>query len=181
MARDIEEFLRKAAERRLQQKGGGPQKRHPQQPPPSPSPAQPPQDPYVIEAVEAEVVEAPPVRQTTQPPTKKPPRKSSIRSQSVADHVESHIDTSQIAQHAAELGSNIANVREKVDARIHQRLDSDLSKLDDRPTVTDDPTPAIFGARNTSAADELHRLLQNPKSVGQAILIAEILKRPEFD
>lgn len=178
MARDIEEFLRKAAERRQQQKGGAPQPQPPQPPPRR----QPPraQEPIIIEAVDADIVEARPARRPIQS-QKKPPKQSSIRNQSVADHVKSHINTSDIAEHAASLGERISSVHDKVDARIHKRLDRDLTAIDDKPSVTDAPRKEIFGARNADAAAELYQMLQNPRSVGQAILVAEILKRPNFD
>ena len=178
MARDIEEFLRKAAERRQQQKGGGaPQQ--PKQAPPQQPRRQPPraQEPLIIDAVEPDVVQARPVNR---PPVSQPRKRSSIRNQSVADHVESHIDTSGIAEHASSLGERISSVHDQVDARISQRLDRDLTAIDDKPTVTDDPSPVIFGKRTAIAAAELHKMLQDPKSVGQAILVAEILKRPKF-
>jgi hypothetical protein len=181
MARDIEEFLRKAAERR-QQKGGAPQQQQPRQAKPPPQqqpPRQPPrpEEPMIIEAVEADIVEARPARRSVQSPPQKPPKRSSIRNQSVADHVQSHIDTSGIAEHASSLGERISSVHDQVDARIHERLDRDLTAIDDKPSVTEAPRKKIFGATNADKAAELHELLQNPKSVGQAILIAEILKR----
>ncbi len=173
MARDIEEFLRKAAERRQQQKGGAPQQPPRRQP-------QPAQKPMIIDAVEADIVEARPARRPAPRPPKKPRKKSSIRTQSVGDHVQSHIDTSAIAEHASSLGERISSVHDQTDIRVHQRLDHDLTAIDDKPSVTEAPRPAILGARNSNAADELRQLLGNPKSIGQAILIAEILKRPDI-
>lgn len=184
MARDIEEFLRKAAERRQQQKGGGgkqPQQRPPQQQPPRRRPVA--QEPVIIDEVQAEIVQ--PARRPAPPrqrPAQSPPRKkSSIREQSVSDHVKSHIDTSSIGNHADQLGERISSVHDKVDARIHQRLDRDLSRIDDTPSVTDAPRKVIFGKRTDAAAAEIREMLSNPKSVGHAILIAEILKRPDLN
>ena len=174
MARDIEEFLRKAAQRRQQQKGGGP----PPQPPPRRQVAQ---EPMIIEAVDAEVVEprrpaGRPVQQPKQPARKK----HSLRTGSVSEHVESHLDTSSIGEHAENLGDRIAGVHDQVESRIRQRLDHDLTALDDTKSITDKPSAAIFGARSTGAADALRKMLGNPKTVGQAILVAEILKRPDI-
>lgn len=180
MARDIEEFLRKAAERRKQQAGGGGNKPAQPQPPrqqPAPqqrAPQQPPrQKPRVVEA---EVVQA-----SRRPAPAQPPRKiSNLRNESVADHVKSHINTSSIASHAEQLGDRISSVHDEVDARIHRSLDRDLTEIDDTPSVTDAPRPAIFGKRSTLAADEIRKMLSDPRSVGQAILVSEILKRPNF-
>lgn len=173
MARDIEDFLRRAAERRQQKAGGGAPT-----PPPKEKPRQPvqrrPIEPRAAEPVEAKIVEPRPVQ-------KRRPVKTSIRSGSVADHVQSHLDTSSIAEHAEQLGDRIANVYEQADTRVHEHLDHNLSKLDDRPTVTGQAAPAIFGANSSNLAGELREVLSNPKTIGRAILIAEILKRPDFD
>jgi hypothetical protein len=59
-------------------------------------------------------------------------------------------------------------------------LDHNVGKIDDTETVTDDPSPEIVGRQDKSAANKLRKLLADPKSVGQAIILAEILKRPEF-
>ena len=170
MARDIEEFLRKAAERRQQQKAGGtpapqqpPQARQPQRPAPAPAKARPlpsraPVEPVVV-IEEAEIVEEP--RLT-------PKFKSSI-------------DTSSVSSHADALGKGIKSVHERVEADVHQHLDHNVGKIDDTETITDDPSPKIFGAKSMAATNELRKLLASKKSVGQAIILAEILKRPDFD
>ncbi len=177
MARDIEEFLRKAAERRQQQKAGG-QQPPPKQPPRQQPPRQQqprPQEPLIIDDVEI-------VKRRPPKPTQRqiPKKQSNIRNESVADHVKSHIDTSSIGRHADRLGDRIASVHDQVDQRIHRRLDRDLTEIDDRPTITDDPSPEIFGKRKSLVAGDIRKLLQDPKSVGQAILVAEILKRRDF-
>jgi DNA primase len=181
MARDIEEFLRKAAERRQQQKGGQqppPKQPSRQQPPRRQQPAQQrPQQPIIIEDVE--VVQSRPVSQP-KPPRQQLRKQPNIRNESVADHVKSHIDTSSIARHAENLGDRIVSVHDEVDKRIHKRLDHDITVIDDTPTITDNPSPAIFGKRTSLVAGDIRELLQDPKSVGQAILVAEILKRPNF-
>ncbi len=182
MARDIEEFLRKAAERRKQQKSGDTPK---QQPPRQ----QPPRRQEPIEEVQAELVRPTPI-QRRQDPRSKPPKakplreqprkKSNLRDQSVSAHVKSHIDTSDIAAHAENLGDRISSVHDQVEARIHQHLDHDITVIDDTPTITDDAPAEIFGKQSDDAVKELRKLLASPKSVGQAIILAEILKRPEF-
>ena len=181
MARDIEEFLRKAAERRQQQKAGGPPKQQPPQ-------RQPPRQQDPILEVEAELVRPAPFKRKPMPqkqpqstPVRDRPRKqANLREQSVSQPVKSHIDTSDIASRADTLGDRISRVHDQVESRVHQHLDHDISKIDDRPTITDDAPPAIVGAASNDAVIELRRLLANPKSVGQAIVLAEILKRPSI-
>lgn len=179
MARDIEEFLRRAAERRQQQKGGQPAKPPRQQQPPRQQPPrqQPPQQRQPVRRqrpVEPEIVDAIPVARKQQPKKRAP----SLRQQSVSEHVKSHIDTTDIGAHAELLGDRIADVHEQVAATVHQHLDHDLTELDDNPSITDLPSPKIFGAKTDAFAAELRQMLNDPKSVGKAIILAEILKRP---
>ncbi|MDA7887613.1 hypothetical protein N9B12_00990 [bacterium] len=187
MARDIEEFLRKAAERRQQQKSGAgkpPESRRPASRPQSRPPEPRRLEPQVVEA---EVVRAKPLtsrvktRKQQRAPGAKPAPKRNLRDQSVAEHVRSHIDTSSIATHAENLGDRIASVHDKVDASIHRRLDHDLTEIDDTPSVTDNLSAAAMEASGVPMSEQLRRMLQNPKTVGHAILLAEVLKRPDFD
>jgi hypothetical protein len=192
MARDIEEFLRKAAERRQQQKSGAgkpPESRRPASRPQSRPPEPRPPEPRRLEpqVVEAEVVRAKPLtsrvktRKQQRASGVKPAPKRNLRDQSVAEHVRSHIDTSSIATHAENLGDRIASVHDKVDASIHRRLDHDLTEIDDTPSVTDNLSAAAMEASGVPMSEQLRRMLQNPKTVGHAILLAEVLKRPDFD
>lgn len=174
MARDIEEFLRRAAERRQQQKNQG------QQPPPTQTVRQP------IPEIEVEVVKprtpAPPPRIKTKVRPNVGKKPIDYRQQSVSEHVEQHLDTSRIAQHAEQLGDRIASVHDQVDQEIHRRLDHDVSKIDDRPTITDDPRPGVVGGDKVNPiAAELLKMLSNPTSIRQAILLSEILKKPNWD
>ncbi len=174
MARDIEEFLRRAAERRQQQKNQGQQ-------PPQPRPVRQPIPEIEVEIVEPKLVNSPPRIKPNVRPTVGQPSQD-LRKESVAEHVKKHLDTSRIAQHAEHLGDRIANVHDQVDQAIHRRLDHDVSKIDDLPTITDDVRPGVVGGNkvNPLAAELLH-MLSNPQSIQQAILMSEILKRPDWD
>ena len=193
MARDIEEFLRRAAERRKQQKQGGgapkqppqrqpPQRQQPrQQTPPQRKPPQRQQPRRQPPPIEAEIVDPVPVyRRRQQPKTRPPQKKKPLREQSVAEHVRTHIDVSDVSARADTLGDRIENVHDQVEATIHQHLDHDLTELDDTQSITELPPPKIFGAKSDAFAQELRDMLANPKQVGKAIILAEILKRPEF-
>ena len=184
MARDIEEFLRKAAERRKQKQGGGapaPQPQRPaQQPPQSRQPprAQPPQS------------RQPP---RPQPPRRPPPQQAPVEPVIVLDQADiveksrlsttfkSSIDTSSISQHADGLGKGVRSAAQRLDSNVSQHLDHNVGRISETGTVTDDPEPKIVGAKNMTMADELLKLLRSKKSVGQAIILSEILKRPDFD
>ena len=178
MARDIEEFLRKAAERRKQQSGGA-SKPKPQQPKPRPPLAkqQPPQP------------RRPP---QTQPPRRRPPvapaepvivldQADIVENPRLKPNFKSSIDTSSISEHADSLGGGVRSASQRVDDKVHRHLDHNVGKIDDTDTITDDPSPKIVGGRNMTMATELRKLLANKKTVGQAIILSEILKRPDFD
>lgn len=175
MARDIEEFLRRAAERRKQQQqkkaGGG-------APPPKPVRE-------IIETAEVEVVQPVEVVRPAKPvkPKKRKrlvPQPKDLRNESVADHVRSHIDSSDIAEHAEHLGDRIQTADDRIAARLKRKFDHDVSKLDDLPTVQDDEVAKVTEQETSMIADGLVQMFRSPKSVRQAILISEILKRPEF-
>ncbi len=174
MARDIEEFLRRAAERRQQQKAG-------QQPKAPQPPAQ------EVEIIQPEIVR-PQVPSKRRPDVAKPKVKKQrrsvqkdMRNESVSDHVKSHLDTSRISEHAEELGDRIASVHGQVDIDVHKRLDHDINKIDDLPTITDDVRPGVIGADVPPIARELLEMLSKPSSIRQAILMREILDRPKWD
>ncbi len=179
MARDIEEFLRQAAQRRqdkLRQRqqppagqqpqpvprqpvqAGPPPRRPPQQRPLAPpAPNQPRRDFHVIEAVEAG--QAVPLQQR---------------------HLETRIDTRQISQKGEALGRRIEIVGGLVDDRIHSKFDHDLGQLNVGDKISDDET-FVQQSGISAAALSLLRAFRNPTEIRQAIVMSELLKRPEFD
>ncbi len=174
MARDIEEFLRRAAERRKQQQQGQQPAR--QTPPPTPrqqAPRQPapqprPQMPRMVIGDNAgnEIIEL---------------SERDIRSQSVAAHVQGHINTGEMADHATQLGGRIVSVHDQTDQQVHQRLDHDLTVLDDKPSVYDEAGGTAPSVDVSPLAYDLIQMLRSPASFRQAILLSEILQRPSFD
>ena len=191
MARDIEEFLRKAAERRKQQQAG---KQGQSAPPRTPDRAagqpgnvndqpwkrQPPRErsaqPEIIEVVEVvddQIIEA-------QPVTSRRPPNSDSRRQSVSSQVQSHIDTSKFDRGAQGLGSLKARMTDDVD-EVKEKFDRDAKKFVSRHTSRDNTDSDIVGANVSAIATDLIDMLRDPKSIRQAILVSEILRRPDFD
>jgi hypothetical protein len=171
MARDIEEFLRRAAERRkkqLKQKQGGDVGQPPQ--PPLRTPAQPPrvQQPprkLVISDDQIEVVRK---------------RSQDLRNESVTDHVARHIDSSNISEHASHLAEDLEQTDERLEERLHDKFDRDLGSLKDRQPL--EQAAQVTAARKVSpVANDLVRMLKSPKTVRLAIILAEVLKRPDFE
>ena len=158
MAKNIEEFLKMAAARRQQ----GQQQQNEIRPP------QPQRRTEIVEIVdEVEIVEP-------------------LRSSSVGSHVRSHIDTSDIQQHASHLGERISSADERIERRLHSKFDHQVGRLaddqiQDRGEVSAQTTSAFEAEDAPEKATELIELFRSPKNVRNAILINEILKLPEFD
>ncbi len=150
MARDIDEFLRKAAERRNKAAGGAP----PAQPgrgtpvnkPPTPARTRP-RAPEIVEPDEVEVVGG----------------------EGIAKR---HLDTSRIAQHAAQLGAEVGLADDKIESRLQEKFDHDLGRLTKKKKEKQ---------QRDTGGSELLKLLRTPKTIRQAIIVTEILKRPNFD
>jgi hypothetical protein len=156
MARDIEEFLRKAAERRNRQPQGG-------------APPPPAQTPPANQPRRTPVTPKPPIRQDddiVEPEVV-------IGRESVVDHVRRHINTQEITDHTRKLGEEVGQADEKLEARLHDKFDHEVGSL----THGVDP----YGHQATLVPkSEILKLLKNPQSVRQAVILAEILKRPQW-
>jgi hypothetical protein len=149
MLRELENLLRDIAEQNAGV-GGQPAAR------PSPAPVR--DEP--IELVDAEIIDAEPVR--------------SWRDHSANEPIH-RLDADDITQHADHLGAEVGQADEKLDARIHSKFDHDLSKLDDAykdedggDTTTEHETPAL----------DVAGMLRDPRSISQAIILSEVLNRP---
>ncbi len=185
MARDIEEFLRKAAERRAAQQQG---KRSGGGKPPafSPPPGRSP----------------PAANDLAEEPDPFP------AGQSVAEHVQKHIGSgaAEISSHASQLGREVDQAGQRARARVQQNLDHDVGQLDGKqgkgkrkqkgksprppapaqattPTLTPkvDSAPPGLPARKEDQAPAIARLLRSQQAFKQAFIISELLKRPEWD
>lgn len=169
MPDDIEDFIRRAAERRKQQQQGQPAQRKPAERPAAPVPAQPrvplaaPLKPAPV--VEAEIVSAEVVEH-------------------VSSHVATHLSTTQFDQRAAQLGEETALADDRLEARLHQKFDHQLGRL----TPTSVTNTAMPGAATTSerptmlhviSPGSLVEMLRSPQQIRNAIILSEILARPE--
>ena len=191
MARDIEEFLRRAAERRKQSQGGGgappPRKSAPPRPPQTPQ-APPKQrlaqeqvlrpdeiDPYARKKSESQSEP----KQKAAPPRPPKPPKQPKRRQTIAEHVKRVSDVTDVTDHANQLGAEVGQADERLEARL-EKFDHSMGALDGTATVTDDETAKVEGPDRSQLAIDLLQLFSEPKSIRQSILISEVLKRPAF-
>lgn len=169
MRDEVEEFLRRAAARRAQAEAKRrEQQQAAQQSPPPPQQQQrqplvqrPPaiQTEPLVEIIEAEVADT-----------------TSRFSSNVAQHMRG---TSEIARHASSLGAEVDQADDKLQARLNKTFDHQLGSL--KPTTTTAPPaqPAPQSAESTQTAQNIARLLANPQNVRNAIILSEILNRPE--
>ncbi|MEE8451743.1 MAG: hypothetical protein V3R99_07500 [Thermoguttaceae bacterium] len=143
---EIGDFLRKAAKQgRGQQGQAGPQARQPR-----PKPVR-------AEAVRAAPVEAQAVGEV---PT----------GSGVERHVREHLEKEKLTRRSSRLGSEVSQADEKIDQRLHEVFDHDVSELAKRSKKTAElPSTAAAG---------LTALFSNAESIRQAIIINEVLTRP---
>ena len=152
MARDIEEFLRKAAERRAQAQRGG-----------QPAPAQPPR----------------PAAQ--QPRPFSPPREEERVVEAVIVDpdivIESHRGIRE--QASAYQSQPVDQADEKMESHLNQVFEHDLGSLRHAPSSKPGSTPEASSGEDATVAEELLRMIQTPHSLRSAIILREILERPE--
>jgi hypothetical protein len=169
VAQGIEEFLRRAAEQR---QGGRPAEVEVVRPEPAAAGRRPhaagwldqgsPQQGRLEPAAVDRVVEVLPSRSD------------------IAESVESHLGSDQLGRHAEQLGDEIRDGDAEMEQRLSARFDHQVgrleSELSERPTPHAAPRIAATGGRT---AAELIELLRNPRGIRTAILVSEILNRPE--
>ena len=157
MAGDIEEFLRRAAQRRAVR--------------------QPPEiqilgDDDVVDAdiVDADIVEDPGI----------------LTGHDVGSHVSQHIDTTDFAERISHLGEVVDRADDRMEAHLQGYFEHKLGDLGVTTSRTsestlDDDKPRLAApevAPQTPPFD-IQKLLRSPASIRDAIVLSEVLKRPE--
>lgn len=127
-------------------------------------------------------------------------QEAAIGQESVAEHVQHHIGSNPVGQNSGRLGSSVTREIDSMESHVHEVFDHKLGSLkeslpavtnekddiDDRGTdssVWEDKgtktrrAEAATALRNKSLFDAL----RDPDSIRQAIILQEILKRPDFD
>ncbi len=96
--------------------------------------------------------------------------------ETLAQHVARTVDTSDVTAQASQLGATVGRADDDLAARLHQTFDHSVSTLDpyDEAGVAQEQA----AAEAASAAGEIAQLLRTPKSIRQAVVLSEILKRP---
>jgi len=105
----------------------------------------------------------------------------------IRERVKEDLNTGNFARRASQLGDRVAQADEQLDQRLHQVFDHEVSRLAGSPGESaaapgvEEPTSPEdrLGTMPPTAAAGLAALLSNAQSVRQAIVINEILRRPE--
>jgi len=128
--------------------------------------------------------------------------------ETVGQHVREHIESHPVSEHARTLGSELGQADEKLENRLHSVFDHSLGQLSktsiDQSTGgsgsegqrdsqgESQGTDAAVWQHNAVAArekkkaaialrtTEIVEMLKSPAGMKQAIILSEILKRPEF-
>ncbi len=151
---EIADFLRRATQRR----GGE-----------AAAPPQPAGPPAMAEIVEPEVIGQQPVGGR------------------VGRHVGQYLDAGEFERRAGRLGDEVAHADDQIEQRLHQVFDHEVSRLAgvpgesaEAPLVAEALHPEDrVGQFPSTAAAGLPVLLSNAQNIRQAIIVNEILQRPE--
>ena len=152
LRREIDDFVRRA------------QGKPPRQPEPTRQPK--PKRPVRTSEVRQPRRPQPAVRPT---PTLQP------RNEGVKEHVSKHIDTSDISQHAEQLGHQLGQTDERVESRLHEKFDHKLGSL----KREESPVKPEKKEKPDVTAD-IAAMLSHPDGMRQLIIANEILRRPEW-
>ena len=123
------------------------------------------------------------------PVASKPPRGPEPRSpqrlspqqrpKTVAEHVAEHVSAAsqEFDKEVADLGERVRRADEQFDVQLHQKFDHELGSLAARPATGGSDQPLT--AQRATPAAQIAALLATPDGVRQAIVLNEILRRPE--
>lgn len=106
----------------------------------------------------------------------------------VNEHVQKYLDQQEFSRRESELGKQVAQADQQIGQHLQQVFDHHVSKLEATPGEAAAPPvayepPDLVGAGATAIpatfATGLLELLTDPDSLRQAIVLNEILRRPE--
>ncbi|QDU53980.1 hypothetical protein [Aeoliella mucimassa] len=109
-----------------------------------------------------------------------PPRQGIERGESVAEHVAVHLNEDQFRERATHLGEDVAQSDERLEAHLHQTFDHGLGSLAARRKVREQEDAAKRTAEEApNLAETLLGMLSSPAGVQQAVILNEVLRRPD--
>jgi hypothetical protein len=169
---EIEAFLRRAA----QQRGAADQR--PAAPAPAPQPTAPRtlvqrNQPVASPLRPAEaIVQVEVVDESDEGPR-------DIHTATVAEHVQRHLDTREFQQRATTI-TKVDQADEELEQRLHQAFDHEVGSLAAQAKAQQTAAAASAAATATKVtAGGVYAMLKDPNSLRNAIIMQEILRRPD--
>ena len=111
----------------------------------------------------------------------------------VGQQVQTFLDTSEFGRRSEELGGEVAKSDQQFTKQVGQAFSGEVSRLASRPGEAAQPVEVIdvevagpeYLSRPTLdalplAGSGLAELLGSPENIAQAVIMSEILRRPEF-
>jgi hypothetical protein len=114
------------------------------------------------------------VAQPTAAEVREPPRSS------VADHVQRFLDSREFEERADRLGDDVEHAADDIIAHLQAVFDRPLGTLGDMDSGSAAAAAEPVSQVTTEMAGDIVQLLRNPTSVRNAIVMQEILRRPEL-
>ena len=102
----------------------------------------------------------------------------------VVKHVEKYLDTGVFATRSGQLGSEVVQADAQTDQRLKRTFDHEVSRLASKPGEAAAPPAALMTDESAPVAAVavslgLSTLLGDPDAIRQAIIVSEVLHRPE--
>jgi hypothetical protein len=92
--------------------------------------------------------------------------------------VRTQVSTEDLSRHAAQLGEVLDQADERLEQRLHQQFDHNVGALgDSSDAIHEDPTKRET-PKEAVTTREIVDVFRHPERVREAIIMAEILKRP---
>jgi len=126
------------------------------------------------------------------PPVEQPVQAEVVAALSVGERFDqrtkSHLGGDQFGDHASQLGNNVSRAGQQADQHLHQAFDHKLGQLATTPDKTAPPPAEVESPEDSEAVPVevpptfsvgLTALLASADSLPQAIMLSEILNRPE--
>lgn len=114
--------------------------------------------------------------------------------ESITEHVQRHISSRPVGEHARDLGKSVGQADEMLESHLHDVFDHKIGSLAkeqldrDIPQGTDAAIWETAESKRQKRADAagdrselILGMLGNRESIKQAIILGEVLKRPDFD
>ena len=116
------------------------------------------------------------------PVVAEPVRAEVVVERLVGKQVKTHFNEQKFSKREANLGKEVAQTGSELNQRLHQVFDHNVGNLEDAPDTAGGSSsnkPPEVAAGTSLFTSGLFDLLSNPNSLRQAIVLNEVLRRPE--